>query len=434
MRLLARPWVDPLCLWGMGRLLPASHLWAAASKAQGDGGEFSRLIGMKRVPARLARRLARTDALRRESARAQALWERAAFEGEGDLAADEASRRLAAQSYLGHRFTYLVLAGILGAPSANFEIPAPRKLRRKLSAALSDPDRYFLPPDPAPVVEQSRAIDHGDAIEYWLRFPSVTETSPDRAIIHVYEPKHVSGAEPPSLIFCHGLAMEVEMLARAPRDFIWLARAGIRVLLPDAPGHNRRCPPGLYGGESFIARGPASALRDFRQAAVEFATIIAWCKTRGNGLVALGGISLGALSAQVASSRWRDWPASARADALFLVTTTDEVSTLAVKSSLGRVAGLDEAARKAGWTDVELAALSPLTDAAPEPPIDPERIVLVLGARDNVTPIMGGRRLMEKWRVPAPNLFLRDQGHFSAAIGLNADPAPFARMLEILKA
>ena len=29
-RLLAKPWIDPLCLWGMGWLLPAARCWAAA--------------------------------------------------------------------------------------------------------------------------------------------------------------------------------------------------------------------------------------------------------------------------------------------------------------------------------------------------------------------------------------------------------------------
>jgi hypothetical protein len=36
------------------------------------------------------------------------------------------------------------------------------------------------------------------------------------------------------------------------------------------------------------------------------------------------------------------------------------------------------------------------------------------------------------WRIPPENLFERDQGHFSAAIGLGVDPAPYARMFEIL--
>jgi hypothetical protein len=40
--------------------------------------------------------------------------------------------------------------------------------------------------------------------------------------------------------------------------------------------------------------------------------------------------------------------------------------------------------------------------------------------------------LAERWRVPPENLFVRDRGHFSAAIGLGVDPAPYARMFHIL--
>ena len=50
----------------------------------------------------------------------------------------------------------------------------------------------------------------------------------------------------------------------------------------------------------------------------------------------------------------------------------------------------------------------------------------------NVTPFAGGRSLAQMWRIPPENLFERDQGHFSAAIGLGVDPAPYARMFEIL--
>jgi len=76
--------------------------------------------------------------------------------------------------------------------------------------------------------------------------------------------------------------------------------------------------------------------------------------------------------------------------------------------------------------------LAKIVDATATPPVDPDRIVLLIGARDTVTPIDGGRRLATKWRVPVQNLFQRDQGHFSAAFGLGADPAPFRRMIEIL--
>jgi hypothetical protein len=97
------------------------------------------------------------------------------------------------------------------------------------------------------------------------------------------------------------------------------------------------------------------------------------------------------------------------------------------------VCKLDRLLAEAGWSEAETAGLAPITDAAPRPPVEPENIMLVLGARDDLTPIAGGRRLAANWRVPPANLFLRDQGHFSAAFGLNADPAPFRRLIDLLK-
>jgi predicted alpha/beta hydrolase family esterase len=66
-------------------------------------------------------------------------------------------------------------------------------------------------------------------------------------------------------------------------------------------------------------------------------------------------------------------------------------------------------------------------------PVDPCRIVLLIGRHDNVTPYDGGQRLARNWQIPPENLFVRNQGHFSAAVGLEADPAPFRCMINLLK-
>jgi pimeloyl-ACP methyl ester carboxylesterase len=127
------------------------------------------------------------------------------------------------------------------------------------------------------------------------------------------------------------------------------------------------------------------------------------------------------------------WPASAKPDALMLITTTDRVSSLTFNSSLAAITGLDRAAKLAGWSEAEIAHLAQFTDSGEKAPIDPARIVLLIGTRDDVTPYDGGRRMAENWRIPAENLFVREQGHFSAAIGLEADPAPFIRTIDLLK-
>lgn len=433
---LARPWIDAVCLWGFRKLLPTSRAWAAAAVSDGAPEKFARELGLTHVPSRIAPRLAETVRLRQRSAEAEALWNALAFGGkQGDLLGAERARRMAGQNFLGNRVKYFWLAKSRRLPAVRYQTTSPQSVIGAFDGALGDADALFRLPDPLPRVERSRAVDHGDVMEYWLRFesPGSGDDPADTCYAHVYEPKR-SGAEGmPTFFFGHGLAMELEMMVDGPRSFKEMAAVGMRIVMPDGPGHNRRCKPGLYGGESFLIEPPVSGIHHFIRAAREFGTLIAWCRAQGPGRISLGGVSLGALSAQVAASRSRYWPAEAKPDALALFTTTSQVSGLALDSSLGQMADIDNEVRRCGWKPEHFATLAPITDAGAEPPVDPANIVLLIGARDNVTPVAGGRGLAQMWRVPPENLFVRDQGHFSAAIGLGVDPAPFARMFEILR-
>ena len=433
--LLARPWVDPICLWGFKRALPASRAWAAAGASSTSLEGFARQLGLFGLPPRLRRKLNGTHRLRLLSKAAQTRWAEIAFgEAEGDLAAAERERRQTAQSYMANRFRYWSFAKKYNVSAVRYRTPKPDFAIHALAQVLADPDALFQVPDPLPRIERSGSVDHGDVIEYWLRFESdgVGDDPADTAYAHIYEPKQRPAAGLPSFFFGHGLSMETEMMVDGPRSFIDIARVGMRIILPDGPGHNRRCKPGLYGGESFLVEPPISGIQHFVRAARESAAMVAWCRAQGPGRISLGGISLGALSAQVAASRWRYWPAECKPDALFLMTTTARVSALPLESSLGQMADIDNEVRRHGWTAEHFEVLEPITDASAEPPLDPGNIVLMVGARDDVTPAVGGNMLAQRWRIPKENLFLRDRGHFSAAIGLGVDPAPYARMFDIL--
>lgn len=440
-RLLAKPFIDQLCLWGFRWLLPASHAWAVAAQADGDGDFFVETLHLHHASKKLQTRLRQTVTLKQAAEAAFATWHDAAFESSAQIAPErlaslELARRRSAQAFASQRLSFIPFAKWHRLPAVGYQIPHPDAV---LPSLLDDPtavQHLFASPQQMPKVEVSRrSIVHGVA-EYWLRFasPAASETAArgDHTVwVHVYEPVDVPAALP-NLIWAHGLSMELEMMESGPLDFLSLARSGIRVLMPDGPGHNRRVQPGLYGGESFLQAAPISGLHHFGQAAGEFAVMIDWCRAIG-GHVALGGISLGALSAQVAAGHMSTWPASCQPDALLLLTTTDKVSELATESALGRVADVDQAVLAAGWRKQHLDALAPITDAAAAAPVDPARIVMLLGRRDNVTPYAGGQRLARQWRLPVANIFTRDQGHFSAAFGLAVDPAPYRRMLEILK-
>ena len=432
--LLARPWIDPLCLWGFKRLLPASRAWAAAAASGTSVEGFARQLGLFGLPPRLRNKLNTTHRLRLLSKAAQTHWAELAFDGvDGDLAAAERERKVTAQSYLANRIRYLSFAKKYRVSAVRYRTPKPDFAIEALAPVLADPDALFQVPDPLPQIERSRSVDHGDVIEYWLRFESagVGDDPADTCYAHIYEPKQHSGALP-TFFFAHGLAMETEMMVDGPRSFLDMARVGMRIVLPDGPGHNRRCKAGYYGGESFLVEPPVSGIQHFVRAAREYAAMIAWCRAQGPGKISLGGISLGALTAQVAASRWRYWPAECRPDDLFLMTTTARISALPLESSLGQMADIDNEVRRHGWKPEHFQVLEPITDASPEPPIDPTNIVLLVGQRDDVTPAAGGHLLARTWRIPKENLFVRDRGHFSAAIGLGVDPAPYARMFDIL--
>jgi Alpha/beta hydrolase domain containing 18 len=432
--LLARPWIDPICLWGFKRVLPASRAWAAAAASSTSLEGFARQLGLFGLPPRLRSKLNATHRLRLLSKAAQTRWAEIAFEeSDGDLALAERERRQTAQSYLANRFRYLSFAKKYRVSPVRYRTPKPDFAIEALGQVLADPDALFQLTDPLPAIQRSRSVDHGDVIEYWLRFESagVGDDPTDTAYAHIYEPKPRPGGMP-TFFFAHGLAMETEMMVEGPRSFLNMARVGMRIVLPDGPGHNRRCKAGFYGGESFLTEPPVSAILHFVRAAREYAALIAWCRAQGPGRISLGGVSLGALSAQVAASRWRYWPAEAKPDALFLMTSTARVSALPLESSLGQMADIDNEVRRHGWLPEHFTTLQPITDASAEPPLDPANIVVMVGGRDDVTPAAGGHQLAERWRVPKENLFVRDQGHFSAAIGLGVDPAPYARMFDIL--
>ena len=74
----------------------------------------------------------------------------------------------------------------------------------------------------------------------------------------------------------------------------------------------------------------------------------------------------------------------------------------------------------------------PLLEPGPTPAVPPERIVVVLGSEDEITPYASGTELVRSWRIPAENVFVRRLGHFSAALGLYHDAAPFRRLRGVM--
>ena len=434
-RLICRPWFDRLALRGLaGYYFPISRAWAAATVAGGDLDRFVAALPIERLPPgseRSTRRaLARVAETERVWRRALGDWDTELFGGSGDPAAcvaAEMHRRQTSHAFMGSRFGFSALRSAV--PAVRLDIATPEDTERRHGARLRDPASAYALPDPLPRVDASPPMPAEGGRQYWLRFPSPLG---DTVWAHVFEPEGVTN--PPSLIYGHGLAVEIESLDGIEDSSIYLPRLGARLVRPELPWHNRRRLPGTYGGEPVLAGLPSAAFDFLPAAAREFAILVAWCRARGSKRVGVGGVSLGGLVAQSVLSRAHAWPAAARPDAGFLVTVSGDVVGLALGSSLARALGVSSAVAAAGWTPDLLARWRPLVDPLGGPVARPEDIVMVLGQADDLTPFADGLALARRWRVPPENLYLRHQGHFSATVGLMSAPEPWRRLARILGA
>ena len=103
-----------------------------------------------------------------------------------------------------------------------------------------------------------------------------------------------------------------------------------------------------------------------------------------------------------------------------------------LEGSLCRGAAFTDELARSGWRHEDLKPWLPLLQPSHPPVIAPDRIVVVLGAADDLMPYAGGRALVDRWRLPEGNVFVRRQGHFSVPLGLLAEPAPIERFLTLM--
>jgi pimeloyl-ACP methyl ester carboxylesterase len=248
----------------------------------------------------------------------------------------------------------------------------------------------------------------------------------------VHEPD--DGEASATLVFGHGIGVENDLWRETVDSVLLLVRDGIRVIEITGPWHGLRAQRGRYGGEPFFATAPLGVLDLFTAEVPEMAVLIDWARRRGSPRVGLGGVSLGALVAQLALVHAGHWPAACRPDAALLITHAGHIEQTAAGGSLTRGLGLIEAMEEAGWSNDEFASWRALTDPIGEPVMEAGKIVSVLASRDDVTPFASGRELVRDWGIPPENLFIMRQGHFSLPLALLRDRRPFARFARILRA
>jgi pimeloyl-ACP methyl ester carboxylesterase len=434
--LVFRPWFDRVALGLVGRwYLPLSRAWAAGLASEGSIEGFWANLGRGASPGALERawagRLLSTLRARRAAYdHAAQAWELAFFGAQAPaaevLVAREAARHGAAHRLMLARATALPLDLARALPPVRWEVAPPRGVAAAHGARLGAPHAAFPAPR-LPEVVRSHAVPGAYGAEHWLRFRA--PVLGDTAWARVYTPTGVD--DPPSLIFLHGIAVETEFWRGIADAVSGLAQRGIRVVRPEGPWHGRRRPEGWYGGEPALGRGPLGLIELFQAWVAEVAVLVAWARRTSRGPVALAGVSLGALGAQLAVSAARHWPAQMSPDAGLLAATSGRLLEVAEHGSLARAIGLWPRMQAAGWDEAELERWLPLIEPRGAPGVAPERLVMLLGEADDLTPFAGGLDLARRWGVPAENLFLRPRGHFSVWFALGRDPAPLERLLAL---
>lgn len=409
-RYLWRPWFDRLALSLMiNGYSPLSRIWATGLECDTPSALRDALPQLSAGPplnAAFATLHRRAGAYRA----AEAVWESALFEGQGDAAMAQTRRLATAQRFTHARIPFGAVPGWWRVPAVRYEISDAAAVLAAHGARLARPDAF---PFAATKVQQSRVIDQAGRRTYWLRFPS---TLGDTAWAKVVEPAGV--IDPPTLISLHGIAIESEMMVGVPDPFGALVGQGVRVIYPEGPWHGRRRPHGWSAGEPVMGRAPLGMLDLLAGWVGEVAVLSDWARRQGSARIGLAGTSLGALTAQRAAAASRHWPAGLQPDVLLLVTTSGDMLDVTLRGDLARGLKVDAALAGAGWTSEALQPWRPLLEPGDTPPLNPADIMMVLGEADRVTPYAGGVALAKVWGLPDTNIFRRPRGHFSAAAAM----------------
>jgi pimeloyl-ACP methyl ester carboxylesterase len=434
--LVLRPWYDRVSMAVLGDwYFPVSRLWAAALGARGSVAAFAEAVPTVDPSTYLAARAVEgIDRLRCAHDAAETRWDNVLF-GAGPaegaaLARAEALRLGAAHALMAARWHCVPLHVLRRGPAVAFSVSTEEAVSQRHGARLADPGGAFAPPRSVPPVARSFGFETEFGRVSWLRMAApVPLVEGDTMLARVYEPPRPRA----TVVLAHGVGIESEMwrgLAAPPAALI---EAGCRVVQPVAPWHGHRAAPGRYGGEPIFAGGPM-ALLDFLHAGVlELGLLIAWARSLDDEPAALGGVSLGALTAQRLATAAHCWSAAMIPDALLLVTASASISAVGYTGSLPAALGVPEALETAGWTQAKAERWAPLLEPGGPPALDPARVVMILGDADDVLPYREGVALADAWSIPDENRFVSRRGHFTTSLGIRYNDAPYRRLLGAMR-
>lgn len=430
-------WFDPFSSWMLRRVfLPSSRLWAAAHLADGSVERFYDAVPMPRRigdSKRLNGALATFDKARAAAHAIDVEWERVFFGPDDSSSAHriavEAARLEAKHAFnsVRRKFTFLIDRYV---PAIRLQVQSPEETATIYGRAMEDFAPFVAPPDEMPEIETSRVVRTSTGNEYWIRFKSPSKRLGDIVYARVYEPHGANN--PPTIIYGHGVCVEFDHWIGLVEETYNLCAAGFRVIRPEAPWHGRRLPLGYFGGERLLATFPTGSLDAFTGAVQEWSVLADWSRKTSRGSVSFGGTSLGALTAQLAADRSHQWPERLRPDGMFLVTHGGSMTDTVMHGEISKIfGGMDEAKAK-GWTIETIEPYFHLLDPSQMPAVPPDKIVTLLGNRDNVTPFEGALPLIKSWGVPEENTFIWDRGHFSVPMTLIRDQRPIRRFQAVM--
>lgn len=440
---LARPWFDHAVLAGLRSLFfPSSRLWAAARTAGGDVQRFYDAVPLTprlEQRDRLQRTLARFEQRRAASNAIEAEWQAVFFgasaqsraEPEAYRAAVEAARRDLSHAYNASRRDFGFLIG-RHVPRVRLTVETPEAVDALYGRATQDLAPFVAPPATLPEIEVSQSLRSAGGRDFWLRFASPSARLGDTVYARVHEPDGVT--DPPTVIFGHGICVEFDHWNGLIDESTALVGLGYRVIRPEAPWHGRRLAPGRFGGEAVIGTFPTGTLDAFTGALQEWAVLAHWARATSRGPLVFAGSSMGAMTSQLAADRARDWPAAMRPDAMLLITHTGDLSDAVINGALSTLWARPAEVKARGWTEDMARVYFSLMNPVRPPVMAPDRIVSVLGRRDVILPFAGGQRLVERWGLPAENVFIWDRGHFSVPLTMIRNDGPLQRLRQIVAA
>ena len=303
--LVLRPWFDRLAIPAIvDWYCPLSRAWASALVADGVPERFRDALGSDAKPGPVTRRaISRVGRSLSAYEAAAGRWGTDVCAAEAPspegLIASEAERHGAAHALMASRRGFVPLTIAARIDPVKWAIAPPGEVEQRHGQRLAAPELAFAPPDPPAAIERSRPMAVGGGEQFWLRFPTPAPGVGGTAWARVNAPKGEAGS--PSLIFAHGIAMETEFWRHLADPIGALGGAGVRLICPEGPWHGRRMHPGSYGGEPLFARGPLGFIDYLHAHVIELGLLTAWARQTGSGPVAIGGLSLGALTAQLAA-------------------------------------------------------------------------------------------------------------------------------------